>query len=201
MPPVDAIEAALAARAFYEAYAAKRGKPRWGEKTPQYVKTMGKIGSILPEARFIHLIRDGRAVALSLMEVSWGPSTVAEAAELWVELIGSARRKARRLPHYVELRYEDLVADPERAARIACDLVDLEFEPAMLDYHAAAGERMSAVARDFQIGGARGLGRGARAPALPGLCTPSGGPRRALARGDDAGRRGELRGGRRRDAR
>jgi len=142
-----------AARAFYGAYAAKQGKPRWGEKTPQYVKVMGRIGATLPEARFIHLIRDGRAVALSLMEVSWGPSTVSEAAELWVELIGSARRKAGRLPHYVELRYEDLIADPEPVVRRACELAELEFEPAMLEYHGAAGERMSAVARDFQPGG------------------------------------------------
>jgi hypothetical protein len=142
-----------AARAFYEAYAAKHGKARWGEKTPQYVKVMGKIASNLPEARFIHLIRDGRAVALSLMEVSWGPSTASEAAELWVELIGGARRKAGRLPHYLELRYEDLIADPEPVVRAACGLAELEFEPAMLDYHEAAGERMSAVARDFRTGG------------------------------------------------
>ena len=147
------LDAGDAARAFYEAYAAKQGKPRWGEKTPQYVKVMGRIAAALPEARFIHLIRDGRAVALSLMEVSWGPSTVAEAAELWVELIGSARRKAARLPYYVELRYEDLIADPELVVRRACELAELEFEPAMLEYHGAAGQRMSAVARDFQPGG------------------------------------------------
>lgn len=153
MPAEDAIDAATAARAFYAAYAAGRGKPRWGEKTPQYVKTMGKIASILPEARFVHLIRDGRAVALSLTEVSWGPETITEAAELWVGLIESARRKAPRLPHYIELRYEDLVADPEPVVRRICELIELDFEPAMLDYHGAAGERMSATARDFQIGG------------------------------------------------
>jgi hypothetical protein len=142
-----------AARAFYGAYAAKQGKSRWGEKTPQYVKVMGRIAAKLPEARFIHLIRDGRAVALSLMEVSWGPSTISEAAELWVELIASARRKAGRLPHYIELRYEDLIADPEPVVREACELAELEFELAMLSYHDAASERMSAVARDFKTGG------------------------------------------------
>jgi sulfotransferase family protein len=142
-----------AARAFYEAYAAKHGKPRWGEKTPQYVKTMGKIASNLPEARFIHLIRDGRAVALSLMQVTWGPQTIEEAARLWVELIQGARRKAPRLPHYAELRYEDLIGDPEPVVRAACEVAELDFEPAMLDYHGAAGARMSATARDFQPGG------------------------------------------------
>lgn len=153
LPDGGAVGAADAARAFYEAYAASRGKPRWGEKTPQYVKTMGKIGSILPEARFVHLIRDGRAVALSLLEVSWGPQTIGEAAELWVELIAGARRKAPRLPHYTELRYEDLIADPEPVVRQACELAELSFEPGMLSYHDDASERMSATARDFQPGG------------------------------------------------
>jgi hypothetical protein len=153
LPTSEPLDPGDAARAFYAAYAAKQGKPRWGEKTPQYVKTMGKIAAALPEARFIHLIRDGRAVALSLMGVTWGPSTIEEAATLWVELIGSARRKAPRLPHYLELRYEALIEDPEPVVRAACEAAELDFQPAMLDYHGQAEARMQATARDFQPGG------------------------------------------------
>ena len=54
-----------ALRAFYGLYAEKQGKPRWGDKTPTYVKTMRRIKRVLPEARFIHVIRDGRDVTLS----------------------------------------------------------------------------------------------------------------------------------------
>ena len=145
-----------AARAFYEAYAAKHGKPRWGEKTPQYLKTLKRIGTALPEAHFIHIIRDGRDVALSLLEVSWGPKTVEAAAVQWTTQIRRARRKARSVPHYSEVRYEGLVADPEPIVRRACSFCDLRFDPAMLDYHGTATERMEGLARDLELGGGRG---------------------------------------------
>ena len=144
-----------AARAFYEAYAAKEGKRRWGEKTPQYVKTMKRIAGALPEAHFIHIIRDGRDVALSLLDVSWGPSNVEDAAVQWTTQIRRARRKSRSVAHYMEVRYEGLVTDPEPIVRRICDFVQLPFESAMLDYHEGAGERMASIARDLDLGGDR----------------------------------------------
>ena len=62
------LEPGPAVRAFYEAYAARAGKPRWGEKTPRYVLKMPLIQAALPEARFVHVIRDGRDVALSVLD-------------------------------------------------------------------------------------------------------------------------------------
>jgi hypothetical protein len=158
-----ALEATEAARAFYETYAAKEGKPRWGEKTPQYVKSMRRIARVLPEARFVHLIRDGRDVALSLLSVSWGPATIEDAAVQWTGQIRRARRKSRFVEHYMELRYEELVADPEPALRRVCDFAELSFEPGMLAYHEGAADRMSAVSRDFQIGGGPALSAEERA--------------------------------------
>src|SRR5204863_6414452 len=102
---------AEAARAFYEAYAAKHGKPRWGEKTPQYLKTMKRIAGALPEASFVHIIRDGRDVALSLLDVSWGPSTIEDAAVRWTTQVRRARRKSRSVARSTEVRYEGLVVD------------------------------------------------------------------------------------------
>jgi sulfotransferase family protein len=145
-----------AARAFYGAYAAKHGKTRWGEKTPQYLKSLKRIGTALPEAHFIHIIRDGRDVALSLLEVSWGPKTVEDAAVAWTTQIRRARRKARSVPHYSEVRYEGLVADPEPVVDRLCEFCDLRFDPVMLEYHRTATERMEGLARDLQLGGERG---------------------------------------------
>jgi hypothetical protein len=150
------LEPAEACRAFYEAYAAKHSKRRWGEKTPQYVKTMKRIGGALPEAHFIHLIRDGRDVALSILGVSWGPDSIEDAAVQWTSQVRRARRKARSLAHYTEVRYEGLVADPEPVVRRVCEFAKLPFEPEMLAYHEGAPERMSAVARDIELGGERG---------------------------------------------
>src|SRR5690606_22924870 len=54
-----------AIRALYGLYAERHGKPRWGDKTPAYVRRMRLIAAALPEARFVHLVRDGRDVLLS----------------------------------------------------------------------------------------------------------------------------------------
>src|SRR6185369_1122465 len=71
-------------RAFYGLYAETRGKPRWGEKTPGYVRRMQPIGELLSEARFVHLIRDGRDVALSRRARGMGASKpMADTARLW----------------------------------------------------------------------------------------------------------------------
>jgi hypothetical protein len=113
---------------------------------------MRLLSRTLPEARFINLIRDGRDVALSLADVSWGTDQVREAAERWVEDLERARKMARRLDHYLELRYEDLVEDPEPPLRRACEFAKLEWADEMLDFHEGAEERMSEVVRDFSRG-------------------------------------------------
>ena len=126
----DPLTAGDAARSFYEAYAAQEGKPRWGDKSPPYTWKAKRIQRALPEAHFIHLIRDGRDVALSLSEVSWGPGDVQAAAAKWVEELGHARAPgAAAAPGtYMEVRYEDLVAEPEPLLRRIADFVDLPWD-------------------------------------------------------------------------
>ncbi len=130
-------------RAFYEMYAEKVGKPRWGDKTPFYVRKMEVIHEVLPEARFVHIVRDGRAVALSIMDLWFGPDTIEEAAEFWVARIDEAREKATGLDHYIEVRYEDLVLDPEPQLRRICELVELPFDERMLTYYEHIDERIA----------------------------------------------------------
>ena len=139
-----------AARSVHLVHAAHQGKPRWGDKSTAYLARMPRIQSALPEARFVHLVRDGRDVALSLAEVSWGTDDLEQAARQWAEGIGLARRRAARLTpdSYMEARYEDLVSDPEPVLRRICELIDLGWDPAMLRYHEQAAERMSDVVRD-----------------------------------------------------
>jgi hypothetical protein len=147
---IDAPTATDVMRAFYGAYAERQGKPRWGDKTPSYVRRMPKVARVLPEARFVHLIRDGRDVALSQLEVHHGADDLRQAAEAWVGGIARARRHASRLPHYLELRYEDLVDDPAATLRRVCGFIDLAYDPAMLEYHRRAERRMGETARDFE---------------------------------------------------
>jgi hypothetical protein len=139
--------AADAIRAFYAAYASRHRKPRWGDKTPVYIESMAEIGSVLGEAHFIHLIRDGRDVAVSrgARAVKRGreATPAAREAETWKRRIEGARAQGSGVDHYLELRYEDLIADPEDALRKVCEFVELEFDPAMLDYHERASERLA----------------------------------------------------------
>lgn len=55
--------------AAYTAYAKSRGKTRWGDKTPRYVQHIPLLAELFPDARFVHIIRDGRNVALSYADV------------------------------------------------------------------------------------------------------------------------------------
>jgi sulfotransferase family protein len=146
LQPFDLSEAL---RAFYELYAKRFGKPRWGDKTPPYVHRMTLIQDLLPEAGFIHVIRDGRDVALSTKDLWFGPNSVEEAAQRWRSLIEKARRQSKQLSHYLEIRYEDLVSDTEPTLRRICDFVDLSWNPSMLTYHETADERMSELYRDI----------------------------------------------------
>ena len=85
-------------RAFYELYAARFDKTRWGDKTPRYLVSLPLIHQLLPEVRFVHLIRDGRDVWLSQQAVSFGLESIETAATAWASRIERARRLARGVP-------------------------------------------------------------------------------------------------------
>jgi len=137
-----------AVRAFFHLYGEKQGKPeRWGDKTPGYVKQMREIQTYLPEARFVHLIRDGRDVALSVLKQPWGPQTIEAAAEKWRSRVLRGRSQQPYLGFYMEVKFEDLVLHTERELRRICEFVELEFDPAMLGYHERAEERLKEKAR------------------------------------------------------
>jgi hypothetical protein len=153
---VGAGDPAGAVRAFFEAYAARIGKPRWGDKTPAYMLAIQRIGRVLPEARFIHLIRDGRDVALSqrARAINEQPPP-AEQASRWIKRIRKSREQAAALkgPRYAEARYEDLVREPEPTLRRICALCELDWDPAMLSYHERAGERLAEMAGELRAEG------------------------------------------------
>ena len=140
MRTADADNPAAAVRLLYRAYAASRGKTRWGDKTPRYVRHIPGLAALLPEAHFVHIIRDGRDVALSWLGASFGPTSITEAAERWRKDVRAGRLAGRKraADRYMEVRYENLVSRPKRVLRRICEFVDLPFDPGMLDYMATA---------------------------------------------------------------
>jgi hypothetical protein len=93
------------------------GTSRLAERTPLHALHTGLIGDIYPDGRIVHIIRDGRDVVRSLLAQQWGPENVAEGAREWRAAIETARDGAGGSNRYLEVRYEDLRADP--ANRIA----------------------------------------------------------------------------------
>jgi hypothetical protein len=149
---LDEFEPGPALRAFYAIYTERQNKPRWGDKTPIYVKNMRRIESVLPEARFIHVIRDGRDVALSRWKRTLGdkePAPASQVAAGWERRIRRAQRQGAKLDHYLELRYEDLVTDTEPNLRRIAEFLELEWDPVMLRYYEGAADRMAEMARDL----------------------------------------------------
>ncbi len=148
---LEQFNTADALREFYALYAQRHGKSRWGDKTPDYVRKMKRIQNTLPEARFVHVIRDGRDAGLSQnARISKRghrePLPPREMARRWRKRVALAREHATELDGYIEIRYEDLVADPESALRRVCELVELDYDPAMLGYHERAAERLDEMA-------------------------------------------------------
>ena len=130
-------------RTFYRLYAARFGKSRAGDKTPLYCRHLTAIADLLPEIHVIHVIRDGRDVALSLRQTWFSPGDQIETlAEYWVNCISAARHESGACGGYLEVRFEDLVADPVPVLRQICGFVDLDYAPEMLAYHARAPRRL-----------------------------------------------------------
>jgi hypothetical protein len=148
------LDATAALRSFYGLYAEGQGKPRWGDKTPAYMKRMPMIERSLPEARFVHVIRDGRDVALSRWRRALRePAPAERVAQMWSNRIARAREQASRLPHYIEIRYEDLVTDTEPTLRKVAEFVELPWSDEMLRYHERASERLEEISRDLPARG------------------------------------------------
>jgi len=141
----DGMTTGEAISAIFETYAEKHGKPRWGDKTPLYMQHLPLLERLFPDALWVHLVRDGRDAALSFLALppgfsgkTWAqPRTVAQFAARWKVEIDAARALGHRAGgRYLELRYEDLVADPARELSRICEFASLPWEPAMADYAA-----------------------------------------------------------------
>jgi hypothetical protein len=123
-------------RSFYQLYAARHGKRRVGDKTPSHGEAMIAIECLLPEAAFIHVIRDGRDSSLSLRDMWFAPSQdIAILAAYWRDNVTRCRRQGRSVQRYLEVRYEDLLSDTPGQLRRVCDFADLPFEAGMLTFY------------------------------------------------------------------
>ena len=135
-------------RRLFDWYGEQRGKPLIGDKTPGYARYIPLLHKLFPQARFIHLLRDGRDTALSLLSwdrlhktagrlATFDEDPVTTTALFWEWLVRLGRETGSHLPQglYMEVSYERLVDDTEPACREICEFLGIAFEPEMLEYH------------------------------------------------------------------
>lgn len=112
-------------------YAESQGKARCGEKTPQHAFAVKTLSEWFPGAFILHIVRDPRDVVASLLRMPFGSPSVVTNARIWLRRTFAAR-EASQQEHYREVRYEALVADPERELAGLCEFIGEEYSPSLL---------------------------------------------------------------------
>ncbi|MGH2952085.1 MAG: sulfotransferase family protein, partial [Solirubrobacterales bacterium] len=102
------------------------------ERTPVHALHLELIAAIYPDARFLHIIRDGRDVARSLAVQDFGPEDIPAAAAEWRAAVEAARGAALPAEIYREVRYEQLLSEPERLLGDVYGWLGLEASPEVL---------------------------------------------------------------------
>jgi len=120
--------------ALMRAWTKTQGKKCWGDATPQHVYFWNEILLDFPQAKFLHVVRDGRDVALSYRKTHFGPKGFAAAAYRWNHELNIVRELRSVLPgkRLLEIRYEDLHADAGTVLERVCRFLGVEAHPAML---------------------------------------------------------------------
>jgi hypothetical protein len=119
----------------YVVNAGKREAATWIDGTPSNKNFLPTLLQLFPDARAIHIVRDGRAVANSVMRRDWGPNTVITAAYWWLGHLSHGLAAEQSLPssRITRVHYEALVRRPEDTLVGLCRWLDLEYSDRMLD--------------------------------------------------------------------
>lgn len=124
-------------------YAERHGAERWGDKRPMHVQELPIIFGMFPDAQFVNIVRDPRAVVASMKKLGWlddwYEGTVAGGIDRWLRSVRAGQRaqKRYRADQYLELRYEDLLASPRAHLETICNFAGLSLEhmDRMLSFH------------------------------------------------------------------
>jgi Sulfotransferase family len=133
---------------IFDLYGRAQGKRLVGDKSPGYVREIPRLDALWPAARFVHLIRDGRDVWLSVSAwqkaernvgsfATWADHPLETAALWWERSVRLGREAGEALGsgRYFEVRYEDVVARTRESSRDLCTFLALPFDPAMLRFY------------------------------------------------------------------
>jgi hypothetical protein len=128
-------------------YGKVKNKPLVGNKTTSYVRSILELHALWPDAKFVHLIRDGRDVCLSILNwkkadrivgryASWEEDPVSTTALWWERKVRTGREAGARLGSslFYEVRYESLISRPEQECQKLCEFLDVPYDDAMIRF-------------------------------------------------------------------
>jgi hypothetical protein len=132
----------------FDLYGKGQGKRLVGDKTPSYLRHIPTLHALWPQAKFVHLIRDGRDVCLSILNwkrgervagrfATWSEDPVSITALWWKWNVMLGREDGAPLGPdlYREVHYEALVSEPANECKTLCDFLNLPYDEGMLRFH------------------------------------------------------------------
>lgn len=111
------------------------GKPNpgiWIDHTPGNRKHADMLFDLFPESKMIHIVRDGRAVAASIMPLDWGANTIDRAAHFWQTRVSQGlAAESFSKDRVIRVKYEELVQEPEETLKKLCSFVGIDYRQEM----------------------------------------------------------------------
>jgi len=122
-------------RLIIESYAELESKRRYGDKTNEHIRYVEELLTLFPDAKIIHIIRDARDVVSSMISMPWASNDILANTLRWRAEISYIQRCVDDKSHIYEVRYEDLIKNPEKICRGLCGFIEEPFAPEMLEYY------------------------------------------------------------------
>ena len=129
--------------ALFELYAERQGARRWGDKTPEHIRHLAEIRRDFPEAKLIHLVRDGRDVAEAMQRMIFYPVTAYGVARVWCDEIRHWKTfcDSAGTENTLVVRYEDLVTSPGQVMRTLFEFLEEPYVDTVATYAGSALSR------------------------------------------------------------
>ena len=130
---------------MYTSYCRSENKRRWGDKS-LFFRSIDVLHAMFPNARFIHIVRDGRDVFHSWRKMDPSKGNVAVTALDWHYKVYRIEKSFAGLPkgNAMTVRYEDLLQRPEDMIQSICSFVGADYEPDMLDFYRSSSKYIGA---------------------------------------------------------
>ena len=134
----------------FQQYSQTRHKSRWGDKRPYYIRYIPQLLKLYPDARIIHVIRNGHDCIASLKRMPWWKKNSIHSMLNWRHSIRMGVKASGAFKdQFLEVRYEDIVRHPENQLKIICDFINVKYESGMLDFHLNTERNIPAYKKEW----------------------------------------------------